>query len=91
MKLFALTLLIALGLASATTPEGKAWLASNLEKEGVKATDSGLQYKIIKSGEDGAPSPLAGTPCACHYRGTLQGDGSCALQRHCDVRILLIR
>ena len=46
---------IALGLASATTPEGKAWLASNLEKEGVKATDSGLQYKIIKSGEDGAP------------------------------------
>lgn len=56
---------------SATTPEGKAWLASNLEKEGVKATDSGLQYKIIKSGEDGAPSPLAGTPCACHYRGTL--------------------
>ena len=56
MKLFALTLLIALGLASATTPEGKAWLASNLEKEGVKATDSGLQYKIIKSGEDGAPS-----------------------------------
>ena len=71
MKLFALTLLVALGLASATTPEGKAWLAANLEKDGVSATDSGLQYKVIKSGESGAPSPLAGTPCACHYRGTL--------------------
>jgi hypothetical protein len=71
MKLFALTLLVALGLASATTPEGKAWLAANLEKDGVSATDSGLQYKVIKSGETGAPSPLAGTPCACHYRGTL--------------------
>ena len=35
MKLFALTLLVALGLASATTPEGKAWLAANLEKDGV--------------------------------------------------------
>lgn len=29
------------------------------------------EYKVIKSGEDGAPSPLVGTPCACHYRGTL--------------------
>ena len=71
MKLFTAVMLAGLALVSATTPEGKAWLAANLEKEGVQATASGLQYKVIKSGKEGAPSPLVGTPCACHYRGTL--------------------
>ena len=32
---------------------------------------SGLQYKVLKSAEAGAKSPKAGTPCECHYRGTL--------------------
>ena len=31
----------------------------------------GLQYKVIKAGADGGKSPLVGTPCKCHYRGTL--------------------
>jgi len=32
---------------------------------------SGLQYKVIKSAPPLAPSPLAATPCECHYKGTL--------------------
>eukprot|EP00959_Pyramimonas_sp_CCMP1952_P348035 7289890-Pyramimonas_sp.AAC.2 len=36
---------------------------------------SGLQYKVIKSGPAGGPSPKASTPCECHYRGTLM-DGT---------------
>lgn len=32
---------------------------------------SGLQYKVVKAAEPGAKSPKAGTPCECHYRGTL--------------------
>ena len=35
------------------------------------ARRSGLQYKVLKSAEAGAKSPKAGTPCECHYRGTL--------------------
>merc|ERR1711935_377895 len=31
----------------------------------------GLQYKVLKEAPAGAKSPLVGTPCSCHYRGTL--------------------
>ena len=30
---------------------GEAFLAENANKEGVKTTDSGLQYKVITAGE----------------------------------------
>ncbi len=49
--------------------EGEAFLAKNLQQEGVKATESGLQYKILKSG-DGAVPKLTDV-VSCHYRGTL--------------------
>lgn len=49
--------------------EGKAFLAANKDKEGVVETDSGLQYKILKSGEKAGKTPLVGTKCLCHYRG----------------------
>ena len=32
---------------------------------------SGLQYKVLTAAPAGAKSPKAGTPCECHYRGTL--------------------
>ena len=32
---------------------------------------SGLQYKVLKSGEAGAKSPEVNSPCKCHYRGKL--------------------
>ena len=54
-----------------TTPEGKAWLAKKAQDEGVIATGSGLLYKVLKSGPDGAKKPRIDTPCECHYKGTL--------------------
>ena len=44
---------------------------ANTQKEGVVTRPSGLQYKVIKSAPPLAPSPLAATPCECHYKGTL--------------------
>ena len=35
------------------------------------ARRSGLQYKVLTAAPAGAKSPKAGTPCECHYRGTL--------------------
>lgn len=36
--------------------KGKQFLSKNKDKEGVKVTDSGLQYKVVKEGEGDAPS-----------------------------------
>ena len=49
--------------------EGEAFLAANAEKDGVEATDSGLQYRVIEPG-DGA-SPGADDRVTVHYRGKL--------------------
>lgn len=49
--------------------EGEAFLSTNAKKKGVKTTDSGLQYKVIKAGNGKTP---AGTDMVeVHYRGTL--------------------
>jgi len=48
---------------------GDAFLAKNKTKEGVKVTDSGLQYKVIKAGTGPTPSP--NDTVRCNYRGTL--------------------
>jgi FKBP-type peptidyl-prolyl cis-trans isomerase FklB len=49
--------------------EGEAFLAANKKKEGVITLPSGLQYKILKSG-DGS-KPTKDQTVKCHYRGTL--------------------
>lgn len=48
---------------------GAAFLTKNRQQEGVKVTDSGLQYKIIESGDGPMPGPT--DVVSCHYRGTL--------------------
>jgi len=48
---------------------GAEFLATNLEKEGVKVTDSGLQYKVITSGT--GATPTAESQVETHYEGTL--------------------
>ena len=48
---------------------GKAFLAENAKKEGVKATASGLQYKVMKAGD--GPSPSAQNTVKVHYEGRL--------------------
>lgn len=49
--------------------EGEAFLAKNKKEKGVKTTDSGLQYKIVKVGT--GPKPTVNDTVSVHYRGTL--------------------
>ncbi|MDV6316797.1 FKBP-type peptidyl-prolyl cis-trans isomerase [Idiomarina sp. HP20-50] len=56
-------------LGKKSAEEGKAYLAENKKKEGVKVTDSGLQYEVLKEG-DGI-SPSATDMVEVHYEGTL--------------------
>jgi len=47
--------------------KGAAFLAENMKKEGVIALPSGLQYRIIRSGEGKRPTDT--DTIECHYRG----------------------
>lgn len=49
--------------------EGKVFLEANAKKEGVITTASGLQYKVISSGD--GKQPTATDTVTTHYRGTL--------------------
>ncbi|MCX7872400.1 MAG: FKBP-type peptidyl-prolyl cis-trans isomerase [Verrucomicrobiae bacterium] len=49
--------------------EGEDFLATNAKKEGVKVTQSGLQYQVIKSGK--GKTPKATDTVKTHYHGTL--------------------
>lgn len=49
--------------------KGEAFLAENKKKEGVQATASGLQYKVITKGT--GPMPKSDDTVKTHYRGTL--------------------
>jgi UDP-GlcNAc:undecaprenyl-phosphate/decaprenyl-phosphate GlcNAc-1-phosphate transferase len=48
---------------------GEAFLAENRKKEGVVTLPSGLQYKILTTGE--GKTPTEADTVECHYRGTL--------------------
>tara|TARA_B100000902_G_scaffold399997_1_gene474391 strand:+ start:5810 stop:6472 length:663 start_codon:yes stop_codon:yes gene_type:complete len=49
--------------------QGKEYLTSNSEKEGVITTESGLQYEIISSGNGNKPQST--DQVTVHYHGTL--------------------
>jgi FKBP-type peptidyl-prolyl cis-trans isomerase len=49
--------------------DGEAFLVANKEREGVKVTDSGLQYEVIKIGK--GKKPAATDRVKVHYHGTL--------------------
>lgn len=59
--------------ADANLTKGKNFLAENAKKSGIKTTDSGLQYEILKSGDGTPPGP--NDTVEVHYEGTLI-DGS---------------
>lgn len=48
---------------------GQAYLEKNAAKEGVKTTDSGLQYEVLTEGE--GKNPAATDRVKVHYKGTL--------------------
>jgi len=56
-------------IAEKNLAEGKAFLAENAKKPGVITTESGLQYKILATGE--GKQPVAEDTVTTHYRGTL--------------------
>lgn len=49
--------------------EGEAFLAENAKKDGVKVLPSGLQYKVLTSGD--GKTPQATDTVKTHYHGTL--------------------
>ncbi len=49
--------------------EGEKYLAENAKKEGVKTTESGLQYMVLKEGN--GKQPKATDSVKCHYEGFL--------------------
>lgn len=49
--------------------EGESFLADNKQKKGVTTTKTGLQYKVLKSGE--GKSPKKTDTVKVHYHGTL--------------------
>lgn len=55
-------------LAEKNLKIGQEYLAANKTKEGVKTTESGLQYKIIKQGEGACPTDA--DTVTVHYKGT---------------------
>ena len=55
--------------ASENSEKGKAYLAENAKKDGVKVTASGLQYEVIKEGT--GKKPAATDTVSVHYEGTL--------------------
>eukprot|EP00521_Asterionellopsis_glacialis_P002357 CAMPEP_0195258832 /NCGR_PEP_ID=MMETSP0706-20130129/7615_1 /TAXON_ID=33640 /ORGANISM="Asterionellopsis glacialis, Strain CCMP134" /LENGTH=161 /DNA_ID=CAMNT_0040312239 /DNA_START=82 /DNA_END=567 /DNA_ORIENTATION=+ len=68
--LFAIALLCFVSVVNGgATPEGLKYLASKKEEEGVVSLPSGLMYKELRPGT--GKTPLVGTPCDCHYSGTL--------------------
>jgi FKBP-type peptidyl-prolyl cis-trans isomerase FklB len=55
--------------------EGAAFLAANGKKEGVITLPSGVQYKVVKSGDGTGAHPTLNDSVLAHYKGTLL-DGS---------------
>lgn len=60
-------------LLNANKEAAKKFLEENKGKDGVKTTESGLQYKVVKEGS--GPKPTNSDTVKVHYRGTLL-DGS---------------
>jgi FKBP-type peptidyl-prolyl cis-trans isomerase len=55
-------------MGAAGKAEGDAFLAENAKKEGIKITESGLQYKVLTEGD--GPLPAATDTVKVHYTGT---------------------
>eukprot|EP00670_Eutreptiella_braarudii_P006072 CAMPEP_0174285768 /NCGR_PEP_ID=MMETSP0809-20121228/9707_1 /TAXON_ID=73025 ORGANISM="Eutreptiella gymnastica-like, Strain CCMP1594" /NCGR_SAMPLE_ID=MMETSP0809 /ASSEMBLY_ACC=CAM_ASM_000658 /LENGTH=226 /DNA_ID=CAMNT_0015381625 /DNA_START=34 /DNA_END=712 /DNA_ORIENTATION=+ len=71
MRLTALLFLsVWLVVIDASSDASTAFLEANKAKPGVVTLPSGLQYKVLTSG-DGTDHPTVRSPCICHYKGTL--------------------
>lgn len=57
--------------AEANLKEAQAFLENNAKKEGVKVTESGLQYEVLQAAPEDAASPKEDDVVQVHYHGTL--------------------
>ena len=57
--------LTSLPSVSASDAEGLAFLEENKSKEGVNTLESGMQYKVLRTG-DGDSHPTPDSSCECH-------------------------
>lgn len=55
--------------AEENVQKGKDYMAENAKKDGVKTTESGIQYEVLEEGD--GESPSAEDTVQVHYRGTL--------------------
>ncbi|MDC0264833.1 FKBP-type peptidyl-prolyl cis-trans isomerase [Verrucomicrobia bacterium] len=55
-------------VAKENAAEGESFLEANKTKEGVKTLGSGMQYKVVQTGE--GPIPTASDKVRVHYKGT---------------------
>jgi FKBP-type peptidyl-prolyl cis-trans isomerase FkpA len=65
----AVTLAFSFVMAQSSLENGQRFLKENAEKQGVKTTPSGLQYKVLSEGS--GKSPKATDVVVVNYRGTL--------------------
>lgn len=63
--------LLSASLVAGVLGDNAAWLASNLEQPGWRELESGLQYRVVKSGPEDGTSPGLSDACKCHYAGKL--------------------
>mmetsp|Transcript_25728 Transcript_25728/g.72688 ORF Transcript_25728/g.72688 Transcript_25728/m.72688 type:complete len:114 (-) Transcript_25728:268-609(-) len=63
-------LLLRIGAAAATSPQGLEFLQEKAQTPGVITLPSGLMYEVMEKGS-GTVHPTASTPCLCNYEGTL--------------------
>lgn len=71
----AVAALLVASVYAGTTPEGLKFLEENAKREGVVTLNSGLQYRILKSGDPSGQTATRSDKVECHYRGTLM-DGT---------------
>jgi len=57
--------------AEKNAADGAKFLTDNAKKDGVKSTESGLQYEVISEGPADGASPTAADVVKVHYQGTL--------------------
>jgi FKBP-type peptidyl-prolyl cis-trans isomerase FklB len=70
-----LALTLGAGAAQAQAPTASAaaaeFLATNARGAGIKVLPSGLQYKVVKTGDAAGPSPKVGDVIKVNYEGAL--------------------
>lgn len=58
-------------LAQDNIAAGQAFREENAQKDGVEVLESGIQYEVLASGEEGAARPTLDDTVVAHYHGTL--------------------